>query len=184
MAQDEPAISPAELSEARRLYEETDAPVAEIAKLLGVTGPGVYRQASRRGWKRRRPARATAVPPARPAPRSPAAAAGRTARTGRRRAVPRGQLITRLVKRIEKEIAAVERLIARVGRERPSDGVAETERAARTLAILVRSLRELAALERAEPEGDEDDAELRDADAFRRELGETLERVLAAGKPA
>lgn len=95
--------------------------------------------------------------------------------------LPRGELIARLVRRIEAEIAAIERLIARAGCERVTDGVAETERAARTLAVLVRSLRELSALETNGPDGDEDDAS-RDADAFRRELGETLERVLAAGE--
>ncbi|WP_454685213.1 hypothetical protein [Ancylobacter moscoviensis] len=95
--------------------------------------------------------------------------------------LPRGELIARLVRRIEAEIAAIERLIARAGCERVTDGVAETERAARTLAVLVRSLRELSALETSGPDGDEDEAS-RDADAFRRELGETLERVLAAGE--
>ncbi len=138
---------------------------------------------------------AASVPPGLAAPDFSASAAGvpealggevsggETAGTpvAERDTLPRGELIARLVRRIEAEIAAIERLIARAGCERVTDGVAETERAARTLAVLVRSLRELSALETNGPDGDEDDAS-RDADAFRRELGETLERVLAAGE--
>ncbi|ADH88029.1 conserved hypothetical protein [Ancylobacter novellus DSM 506] len=168
-------ISPAVLLEVRRLYEETDVSVARIAVLLGINRRTIYRHAERQGWQPRRlderfrPGVPLAEPPA-PAPEEGIPA----------EALPRRALIARLVRRIEAEIAAVERLVAKAGRERETDGVAETERAARTLAILVRSLRELAALEKDEPGGDDDAA--RDADAFRRELGETLERVLAAGE--
>ena len=168
-------ISPAVLLEVRRLYEETDVSVARIAVLLGINRRTIFRHAERHGWRARRlderfrPGVPLADPPA------PALEEGIPAE-----ALPRGELIARLVRRIEAEIAAVERLVAKAGRERETDGVAETERAARTLAILVRSLRELAALEKDEPGGDDDAA--RDADAFRRELGETLERVLAAGE--
>lgn len=170
-------ISPAALLEVRRLYEETDVSVSRIAVLLGIDRRTIFRQAARRGWRPRRlderfrPGVPLAEPPT-PAPNAGIPAEG----------LPRRTLIARLVQRIEAEIAAVERLVAKAGRERETDGVADAERAARTLAVLVRALRELAALEKNEPDGTEDDAAARDADAFRRELGATLERVLAAGE--
>lgn len=95
-------------------------------------------------------------------------------------ATNRRDLVARLVKRIEGEIAAVERLIARAGLNAGSVRIADAERAARTLGLLVRSLRELAAIERAEePEEDEDAGEVRDVESYRRELARALERVLA-----
>ncbi|MCK0196360.1 hypothetical protein MWN34_05470 [Ancylobacter sp. 6x-1] len=93
----------------------------------------------------------------------------------------RRALVGRLVRRIEGEIAAVERLIARAGLNAGSVRVADAERAARTLGLLVRSLRELAAIERDEEPDDDERGEVRDRDAFRRELAEALERVLAEG---
>ncbi|MCS0494194.1 hypothetical protein [Ancylobacter mangrovi] len=159
------SISPEALEEARRLYEGASLPLWAVASRLGVSRSTLHRRAKRWGWRRGNAYRPCAPPgqSAGSAPTSPE--------------LPRPVLIRRLVTRVENEIAAVERLIARAGLV--EGGAAEAERAARTLAILVRSLRELAALEKDGPARDEDEAGLRDADAFRRELGETLERVLA-----
>ncbi|MCK0209031.1 hypothetical protein MWN33_13420 [Starkeya koreensis] len=176
-------ISPAALVEARRLYEETAVPVESIAVLLGVHKTTIFRHARREGWRSRRldsPSRPLALA-GRPAP-PPASAAVHypTAAEAGGETAPRRALIGRLIHRIEAEIAAIERLIGLGGGAAvtPEASPADAERAARTLAVLVRTLRELAALDKAGPDGDEDDAS-RDADAFRRELGDTLERVLA-----
>jgi hypothetical protein len=175
-------ITPEALDEARRLYERSNVPVQQIADMLGISKSTLNTRIPRWGWTRR----AGRIPPPEtdPAPLpvvnapplAPPTAANLPAAPG---GALRGDLITRLVTRIEAEIGAVERIVARAGLA--ANGVTQAERAARTLAILVRSLRELAALARHEPEEEDEDAG-RDADAFRRELGATLERVLAGGK--
>lgn len=166
------ASPPSELSidateKARRLYEDSRVPLKEVAAQLGLSRRSLFRRARSWGWVRQRPD----VPP---------------------RPVPRRALIARLVTRIEAEIAAVERLVARAGLVAQGGAgeagvaagtaasvAADTERAARTLAVLVRSLRELAALERGEDNEIDDEEMPRDAGAYRRELAATLERVLA-----
>lgn len=181
------AISPEALDEARRLYERTRVPVQQVADMLGISKSTFNKRVRLWGWQSR-----MARIPGGPLPEFPGAGGEGVPEPDKAAASPpaasraapsplvplsRRVLIGRLVRRVENEIAAVERVVARAGLS--ADGAVEAERAARTLAILVRSLRELAALEKNEPGGDEDDAGLRDADAYRRELGETLERVLA-----
>lgn len=171
------ALTPEAIDEARRLYERSNVPVQQIADMLGISKSTLNTRIRRWGWTRR----AGRIPPpqADPAP-LPVVSAPPLAPASPGPASPplSGDLITRLVTRIESEIGAVERIVARAGFS--PQPVTEAERAARTLAILVRSLRELAALARNTPEEEDEDA--RDADAFRRELGATLERVLAGGK--
>ncbi|MBS9478825.1 hypothetical protein [Ancylobacter radicis] len=178
-------ITPEALDEARRLYERSNVPVQQIAAMLGISKSTLNSRIPGWGWTRRAgripPAMPSPAPlPIPPAPDGPPLAALPGAPLVPALPVAGGDLITRLVARIEAEIGAVERIVARAGLA--PHGAAEAERAARTLAILVRSLRELAALSRNAPEEDADDAAGRDADAFRRELGATLERVLAGRK--
>lgn len=196
------SVSPEALEEARRLYERTNVPVQQVADLLGISKSTFNLRRQRWGWTPR-----MARIPGAPAPRAdlplqdlqelimddppaagPPPVTGAVGAAAPAEAAPasRGELINRLVRRIEREIAALERLVALAGlavAARPEASQADSERAARTLAILVRSLRELAALDREQPDGSDDDAD-RDADAFRRELGRTLERVLAGGEAA
>jgi hypothetical protein len=193
------SVSPEALEEARRLYERTNVPVQQVADLLGISKSTFNLRRQRWGWTPR-----MARIPGAPAPLAeltlqdpladdppaagPPPVPGTLGAAAPADAAPasRGELINRLVRRIEREIAALERLVALAGlavAARPEASQADSERAARTLAILVRSLRELAALDREQPDGSDDDAD-RDADAFRRELGRTLERVLAGGEAA
>lgn len=198
------SVSPEALEEARRLYERTNVPVQQVADLLGISKSTFNLRRQRWGWTPR-----MARIPGAAAPRAdltpqdltsqdlltddppvagPPPVTGTLGAAAPAEAAPasRGDLINRLVRRIEGEIAALERLVALAGlavAARPEASQADSERAARTLAILVRSLRELAALDREQPDGSDDDAD-RDADAFRRELGRTLERVLASGEAA
>ncbi|GLK84929.1 hypothetical protein [Ancylobacter defluvii] len=171
-------VSPEAIEEARRLYEHTSVPNQHIADLLGISRSTLNVRIGHWGWKRRkdRLAATTAAPVPGVAPAETAPAAAEVDGPLSRRL-----LIARLVARMESEIAAVERLVARAGLNAGRTG-ADAERAARTLAILVRAMRELAAIARDEDE-DAGDASandmFRDADAYRRELAETLERVLA-----
>lgn len=168
-------VSPEAIEEARRLYEHTRVPNQHIADLLGISRSTLNVRVGHWGWKRRKD-RLAAEPGPGPGPAESASAA--PAAEG---PMSRRLLIARLVARMESEIAAVERLVARAGLNANRSG-ADAERAARTLAVLVRSLRELAAIARDEDE-DAGDASandmFRDADAYRRELAEALERVLA-----
>lgn len=171
------SISPEALEEARRLYELTRVPVQQVADMLGISKSTLNVRRRLWGWA---PRMARIPGAAAPTATPPAAAEDAPVENV---SASRGELINRLVRRIEGEIAALERLVGRAGLAvalKPDAAHAESERAARTLAILVRSLRELAALDKLEPDGSDDDAD-RDADAFRRELGRTLERVLAGG---
>ena len=161
-------FSPSAIAEARRLYEQTDASPDAVAGLLGISRSTLYHRIREWGWR----PRVRHLPGAAPG-RAPASAADAS--------VSRETLIARLVARVETEIAAVERLIARAAWQADVTGT-DTERAARTLSILVRSLRELAAIERGQAPENEDSE--RDADAYRRELEATLERVLAGGAAA
>lgn len=174
-------ISPEAVAMARRLYEETNVPMHDIAAMLGIGITTLTRRARLWEWTRR----SSRVPlHAPPRPKTVAAQVAAVA-GGEAPLAPgplsRRALIVRLVARIEAEITGIEQLLALAGGPGGAS-VADAERAARTLAVLVRALRELAALEKNEPDGAEDDAAARDADAFRRELGATLERVLAAGE--
>lgn len=193
-------ISPEAVPVARRLYEETGVPMQVIADTIGINRRTLVRWVKDGAWtpRSRRLPRVTPSPaeaagtPELPPAAGPAALdetmqGSETQGTqpqdagtdgAETEAVPRRALIARLVRRIETEIAAIERLVGATLARKPEAAGADTERAARTLAVLVRALRELAALDKAGPDEDEDDAS-RDADAFRRELGDTLERVLA-----
>lgn len=177
-------ISPEAVAMARRLYEETNVPMHDIAAMLGIGITTLTRRARLWEWTRRS-SRVPLHAPPRPKPVAAQVGAQVAAVAGEAPLAPaplsRHALIVRLVARIEAEITGIEQLLALAGGPGEAS-VADAERAARTLAVLVRALRELAALEKNEPDGTEDDAAARDADAFRRELGATLERVLAAGE--
>lgn len=169
-------VSSEAIEEARRLYETTRVSTQAIAEMLGISRSTLNGRIRQWGWKRRADRLAPREPPV--AAATPPAATGDV---GAVETVSRRALIARLVTRIEGEISAVERIVARAGLS-PGRTGAEAERAARTLAVLVRSLRELAALDRGEADtaaGDEEEDDVRDADAYRRELAATLERVLA-----
>ncbi len=99
-------------------------------------------------------------------------------------------LLERVRSAVETEIVKIDDVLQRV------EGVhlrsSDAERAARTLATLVRTLKELTALERsdenekgrgseAESQGESSD-ELRDLDEFRRSLAERLDRLRAGGE--
>lgn len=93
----------------------------------------------------------------------------------------RKTLVARVSTSIERELFAVEQLLASNGGTSALD--TETERRARTLASLARTLRELSQLEPAKtkPKAD-DDAIPRDLDELRRELARRLDGLIADAK--
>jgi|DewCreStandDraft_4_1066084.scaffolds.fasta_scaffold132963_1 hypothetical protein len=90
----------------------------------------------------------------------------------------RGALAARIQAAAEHEIAAVERILAALGGSDP----AATEAAARTLASLARTLRELVHLDVSAPAPEPDDELPRDLDELRRALAQRLDRLIADAK--
>lgn len=169
-------IPPEEISRARALYEGTDIPVRDIARMLGIGLTTLHRKINLWGWTPRN-ARLRGLDAAAkaeiPVEQIAALAAPHVA------TVEQETLIHRVRAAVEREIVAIEAVLARVesAKLRSSDA----ERAARTLATLVKTLREVAALQRDEqPEHDARDRsedEFRDLDDFRRELAQRLDRL-------
>jgi hypothetical protein len=92
----------------------------------------------------------------------------------------RGLLVKRLWRAAEAQVGDIEQRLAAAGQEPP-----ERERDARLLAVLVKTLRELAAFDQAHSaaqsrtEPADDDAGPRDMDEFRRELARKIDAIIA-----
>jgi hypothetical protein len=167
---------PEKVEQARKLYEGTSLPIRDIASMLGLGVSTFVKRTRLWGWKPRNK---------RVAEYDAAAAADIDLSAIREVAAPaiavaeNETLIDRVRAAVEREIVAIEAVLARVegARLRSTDA----ERAARTLATLVKTLREVAALQRDEKpetqsgEGGED--EFRDLEEFRSELAERLDRI-------
>jgi hypothetical protein len=187
---------PAEdVARARHLYEQTAVRVEDIAEALGISMTTLHRRIQLWGWRGRyRRASAAAVLAAEAAQAAEAAAAGgeaasaapiELAEAAEVAPADRRALAERVRAAVEREIAAIEQVLQRScgARVRRTD----SERTARTLAMLVRTLRELSTLEQAAQKHDEDGDDegdehaYRDLDAFRRELARRLAALRAAG---
>jgi hypothetical protein len=167
-------IPPEKIAELRKLYEGTDVPVRDLAAICGLGVTTFLKRVQLWGWKPRklrmqdydRAAEAEVQSIREIAAPSVAIAENET-------------LIGRVRAAVEREIVAIEAVLSRV--EGAKLRSADAERAARTLATLVKTLREVAALQRDEqPEdtgGETGDDEFRDLDGFRRELAERLDRL-------
>jgi hypothetical protein len=171
-------VPPEKIAEVRKLYEGTDVPVRDLATLCGLGVTTFLRRVEQWGWKRRKlrmqdydNAAKAEVAEIREIAKPMIAIAENES------------LIDRVRAAVEREIVAIETVLARVegARLRSSDA----ERAARTLATLVKTLREVAALQRDEQPETETGAaghdEFRDLEAFRAELAERLDRIRRRG---
>ena len=184
-------IAPELLAEAKRLYEQTLAPVDDIAAMLGLSRTPFYRRVREGGWRGRRArigtfefvralsgtAAAMLVPTPAPAeqPRAEVAAP----------AVPllpeqRLAMALRVQHVIECEMDAMKRILAVI---KPSNQL-EAEQGARTLAGVSRALRELKALtepdEVTPPDDADDDPVPLDIDEFRNELARRINAFVDA----
>jgi hypothetical protein len=166
-------VPPEKIATIRPLYEGTDIPVRDLASMCGLGVTTFLKRVVLWGWKRRKLRM-----------KDYDAAATAEVEQIREAAAPlvaiaeNETLIGRVRNAVERELVAIEAVLARVegARLRSTDA----ERAARTLATLVKTLREVTALQRDEqPEatGDDSPHEYHDLDAFRRELAERLDRL-------
>lgn len=182
---------PAEAGLVRQLYGQ-GVPLTEIARRTGLSTTTLYR------WiDRRVSADGTVVfdplPRRRPPVVGAKAAANGAGRAGRARA----RLLARLWFAAERQVDEIE---ARMGEAPPGDVArrVDAEKDAKALALLTRTLRELAAIEdeargtkgrgkgsarkgATGTEGDTNGADVRDRDAFRRELARRLDRLRGEG---
>ncbi len=135
-------------------YAVNDMTVDDICTTFGVSRSGLYQRARAEGWKRRikRP---------------------NTDRNGRSR-------IARLYAALDKQVADVERRLAKAQGEGNGSKAGDRERDARTLATLARTLEKLNAMT---PEVDQEDDESppEDIEEFRRELSRRLAELRRQG---
>jgi hypothetical protein len=181
--------APELLAEAKRLYEQTLAPVDGIASMLGLSRSNFYKRVRGGGWRGRR-ARANTFEFARtlsgsvmtalaaePAeqPRADVVANDDPASPQQRLA-----LALRMQRVVERQMDAVERIVEKIV---PADQ-AEAEHGARALASVARTLREIRALTRpddeAPPDATDDDPVPRDIDEFRDALARRIEAFIDA----
>jgi hypothetical protein len=189
-------ISPTLLAEGRRLYEHTNVAVDDIAALMGIGARTFFTRVRKWGWRRRNlripvdgPPPDPEVPPANaqeiasgsmpvsapieasPAPGNPAPATPVS-------------LAERIQRAVERELAAIEQIVARF--RGGSEHTEEAERAARVLASLARTLQEVVRLDaredaRSEDKHDKhDDRGPADPDEFVRELARRMDAFAAA----
>lgn len=189
------------VTKARHLYENTKVPVIEIADMMKVSERTLHKRRSEWGWRRRvdcaaelkaRIAVAAALALPDPAPVFDLPPVGDAAPSIERlmetqdepqaEKTERFDVVKRIRDTIEREVVAVELVLRRIpsGLVRSETG----ERAARTLATLVRTLNELKRLEAGDSDGQEDDCP-RDIGALRAALADKLERLKreVEGKP-
>ena len=174
--------TPEAVAQARRLYECTLAPVSDIMALLGLTRSNFYKRVKEWGWRHRRGTNgafelARALSEAGTV--ADAAAAGAAVArpiTAERRLV----LAERIQSVIEREMGVVEQAVALLS---PSDQP-EAERAMRTLAVISRTVVDVAALNTpapvTQPDDSDEDTIPSDIDAFRDELARRIHALIDA----
>jgi len=148
-----PRLDREEWERVRRLYEETPATLQAIGAEIGVSATMICRRAQNEGWIRF--ARARYRP--KWAPKLPR----------------RAELIARLYRAFEKQIAEVESRFDRPGAE-------AGEQDARTLGTLARTLEKLIELDREQTE-DRDTEEPADLARLRQKLADRLRRLAGGG---
>jgi hypothetical protein len=161
---------PETITQMRRQYAD-GVPVAKICVENNVTQSALYHwvDGGPRDPARRLP----------PIPRRRARIAKDAASEGGISNDARGLLVARLWRAAERQVGDIEQRLEAAGQEPP-----ERERDARLLAILVKTLRELAAFDQAHSaaqsrtEPADDDAP-RDMDEFRRELARKIDAIVA-----
>jgi hypothetical protein len=182
-------IAPALLAEAKRLYEQTLAPVGDIAAMVGLSRSNFYERVRAGGWRSRRakPTFSLALAladasraAAEPLPVSEPPAAGAEERDGP--AVPDAAPVTpqqrmaiaqRIMSAVEQEMDAIHRILSTIT---PRDQL-EAEHSARTVASISRALREAFMLISPKEEGGQDDADDDDDDSIPLDIDEFREEL-------
>lgn len=190
-------FTPEQIEAARRLYENPQTPVDDVAASLGIARGTLKSRIEEWGWPKRRTG--PPVPPAnktRSSRRGPARRRRITSK-GKKELRPQTRarspsiapvlttpeaLAVRVQRVVERELDAIDSVLSVLG---VADS-ADAERSARTLASLARALTEVMRLTVPEqtPDPDEDDAMPRDLDEFRRELARRIEALAAEAEAA
>jgi hypothetical protein len=181
--------APELMAEAKRLYEQTLAPVDDIAGMLGLSRSNFYKRVREGGWRKRRATLGTfqftralsgsavVALTGEPAEQPRAEIAANTDPVSPQQ---RMALALRIQRVVEHEMDAVERIVKNI---RPS-GQIEAEHGARTLASVSRTLHEIQALNKPEdeapPDAADDDPIPRDITEFRRELARRIRGFIEA----
>lgn len=206
MAPRKKEFTPEQIAQGRWMYEKSGVPIHDIAAFFGIARNTLHNRINEWGWEKRRydapvqPDRRLPVRPDTPAPGEPAGVDAASDQSAPRdpptrepapplrligkiaRDAPvaeRTALALRLQSAVERELSAIDRVLATLGR---ADSL-EAERAARVLASLARTLREIVTLSTPESAADDDaddDAIPRDMDEFRRELARRMDAFASA----
>lgn len=188
-------ISPALLAEGRRLYEHTRVPVDDIAALLGISPRTLHSRIRKWKWQRRQ----LRIPQDEPEQSSGQAARPDETEDSASQDEPQDSqdepqdlqddalleidldeaVTIRVMRAVERQLAAVERIAARLNPQ--PEHAEEAERAARVLVSLSRTLAALKDVRAAAaaPEVEDDDTVPRDLDELRRVLSQRLDRIVS-----
>lgn len=202
MAFEKKTFAPDAIANARRLYEDTQTPLDQVAAALGITrstlalriiewgwtprAAGNAKKSGRQGNKgtargiktKRRNSKKAIAKRVKAGPKNAA-----TAAVSQAQRVPEATgaeaLAARVQRVVERELDAIDQILGAIGAADP----AEAERSARTLASLARALKEVMRLAAPDEtaDADDDDPVPRDLDEFRRELARRIEALAAGG---
>jgi len=151
-------ISPEQMAEGRRLYEQTRMPVADIAAMLGIAATTLYERSRAWGWRRR----INRIPREDPDRASDEPAPGEVTTAN-------AAIAARIERLVEHELTAIETIIA--GHAPDDERTEKVERSARVLASLSRTLQEVKRLDaKATPRKDDNDRPPDDPDEFAQDL--------------
>jgi transposase-like protein len=168
MAGRKKVIAPELIEMGRRLYEETDLPVREIARRMGMTRTTLNSRIDEWHWQRRR---YSSAPPLLSADAVPRVAQALPAE-------PPLAFAERLQRVVDGQMAVIERTLAVLG---PATS-AEAERTARVLATISQMVQEIVASVQgqAKPNEANDDPVPRNIDEFRIALAGRIEAFVAS----
>jgi hypothetical protein len=181
MASPQKIVEPALLAEAKRLYEETNVPVSDIAAMLGIGTRTLTSRIRALGWRMRK--YRTRGVPLLPPRNASAPQIGETTSAPAPEGAYSQTFVERVQRAVERELTLVESIMTRMGSvfENPS----QADHAARVLASLSRTLNELMRLrEIGAGKHNNDDADHdrlpADPDELCRELARRMDALVAS----
>lgn len=173
-------VAPERIAEGKRLYEETDMPLHEIAARMGLRRRTLNNRIVEWNWTRRRYTRGGSEAEQAAAALAPAAGESAVAAPAGEGspAEPALPYAVRLQRIVDGQLAVIERTLKVMG---PANS-AEAERTARTLATISRTVQKIKATAEGRMSSDEadDDPVPHDIDEFRRELARRIRGFIEA----
>ena len=179
MAMPKIEIAPELIAEGRRLYEETDTPIEDIAAHMQITRGTLINRIREWNWTRRRYTAAGLPAAAAPEAAQPETGCGDDAAAP---AEPDLSFAERMQRVVDAQLAVIERTLKVLG---PASS-AEAERTARILAAISRTVHEIKALAEGRDASHETDNDPvpGDIDEFRIALAERIEAFVARRRAA